>query len=98
MIFTVANFEQVREFFEKLDEELEKVSNFYRTKETEFSERAEILNKQLQILVDLKKILDEHQRRRRLQRQRSSADDSRNGDLFARLSNSPSFNSGTNNF
>ncbi|ONK79538.1 uncharacterized protein A4U43_C01F7370 [Asparagus officinalis] len=82
---------EVKEFFEKLDDELGKVNDFYTTKETEFCERAEILDKQLQILVDLKKILDEHRRRQR-RRQRSLTDDSRSSsDAFGRLSNSSSF-------
>ena len=54
---------KVKEFFWKLDEELNKVNQFYKSKEREFVERGEILNKQLQILLDLKQIL--HNRRRR---------------------------------
>ncbi|XP_048333444.1 phosphate transporter PHO1 isoform X2 [Ziziphus jujuba] len=49
----------VRVFFERLDEELNKVNQFYITKESEFLERGEILNKQLQILLDLKQILND---------------------------------------
>ncbi|XP_024025376.1 phosphate transporter PHO1 [Morus notabilis] len=49
--------DEVTIFFERLDEELNKVNQFYRTKEGEFLERGEILNKQLQILLDLKQIL-----------------------------------------
>ncbi|PON94804.1 SPX domain containing protein [Trema orientale] len=49
--------DEVRIFFEKLDEELNKVNQFYCTKEGEFLERGEILNKQLHILMDLKQIL-----------------------------------------
>lgn len=82
----------MKNFFEKLDGELEKVDTFYTAKETEFCERSEILSKQLQILVDLKKILNEH--RRRQQQQRSLTNDSRSSDLFPRLSDSLSFNSG----
>ncbi|KAK9931211.1 hypothetical protein M0R45_018498 [Rubus argutus] len=51
--------DEVRVFFERLDEELNKVNQFYKTKETEFLERGEILNKQLQILLDLKQILND---------------------------------------
>ncbi|XP_068325623.1 phosphate transporter PHO1-like [Pyrus communis] len=51
--------DEVRVFFEALDEELNKVNQFYKTKETEFLERGEILNKQLQILLDLKQILND---------------------------------------
>ncbi|KAG1361513.1 phosphate transporter PHO1-2 [Cocos nucifera] len=57
--------DEVKEFLEKLDEELDKVENFYQTKEKEFCERGEILRKQLQILVDFKQIiLHDHGRRR----------------------------------
>ncbi|KAG9446609.1 hypothetical protein H6P81_012737 [Aristolochia fimbriata] len=55
--------DEMKEFFERLDEELNKVNQFYKTKESEFLERGEILNKQLQILVDLKQVL--HDRRRK---------------------------------
>ncbi|KAF3456745.1 hypothetical protein FNV43_RR01399 [Rhamnella rubrinervis] len=51
--------DEVREFFERLDEELNKVNQFYITNESEFLGRGEILNKQLQILVDLKQILND---------------------------------------
>jgi len=53
----------VRVFFEGLDEELNKVNQFYKTKESEFLERGEILNKQLEILLDLKRILNERRRK-----------------------------------
>ncbi|KAJ7979826.1 phosphate transporter PHO1 [Quillaja saponaria] len=49
--------DEVRVFFESLDEELNKVNQFYITKESEFLERGDILNKQLQILMELKQIL-----------------------------------------
>ncbi|KAL5542310.1 hypothetical protein UlMin_010020 [Ulmus minor] len=51
--------DEVKVFFEILDEELNKVNQFYVTKEREFVERGELLNKQLQILLDLKQILKE---------------------------------------
>ncbi|KAH7691579.1 putative small molecule transporter domain-containing protein [Dioscorea alata] len=54
-----SNEHEVREFFEKLEEELEKVNNFYASKEAEFCERGEMLNKQLQILIGLKEIIDD---------------------------------------
>ncbi|XP_008813337.2 phosphate transporter PHO1-2-like [Phoenix dactylifera] len=57
--------DEVKEFLEKLDEELDKVENFYETKENEFCERSEILRNQLQILVDLKQIILHDRRRRR---------------------------------
>ncbi|KAJ8434847.1 hypothetical protein Cgig2_022126 [Carnegiea gigantea] len=49
--------DEVRMFFQRLDEELEKVNRFYTDKETEFLERWETLHKQLQILLQLKQIL-----------------------------------------
>ncbi|XP_022722531.1 phosphate transporter PHO1-like [Durio zibethinus] len=55
--------DEVRVFFEKLDEELNKVNQFYKAKESEFVERGEILNKQLQILLDLKQILSDRRRK-----------------------------------
>ncbi|XP_043706189.1 phosphate transporter PHO1-like [Telopea speciosissima] len=55
--------DEVKEFFWRLDEELNKVNQFYKTKEREFMERGEILNKQLQILLDLKQVLNDHHRR-----------------------------------
>ncbi|XP_071713702.1 phosphate transporter PHO1-like [Rutidosis leptorrhynchoides] len=56
--------EEVKLFFEKLDEELDKVNEFYRNKEREFLERGDMLNKQLQILLDLQQILVESRTRR----------------------------------
>ncbi|XVF62823.1 hypothetical protein PTKIN_Ptkin09bG0039500 [Pterospermum kingtungense] len=55
--------DEVRVFFERLDEELNKVNRFYKSKESEFVERGEILNKQLQILLDLKQILSDRRRK-----------------------------------
>ncbi|XP_052191603.1 phosphate transporter PHO1 [Diospyros lotus] len=55
--------DEVKAFFEKLDEELNKVNQFYTTKESEFLERGEKLNKQLQILLDLKKVLSDRRRK-----------------------------------
>lgn len=49
----------MRGFFERLDEELNKVNQFYKTQESEFLERGDILNNQLQILLDLKRILND---------------------------------------
>ena len=44
-------------FIEKSDMELEKVNNFYMAKEAEFCERSEALIRQLQILTDVKEVL-----------------------------------------
>lgn len=54
---------QVRVFFARLDEELNKVNQFYKRQESEFVERGEILQKQLQILLDLKQILADRRRK-----------------------------------
>ncbi|XP_057781464.1 phosphate transporter PHO1-like [Salvia miltiorrhiza] len=54
---------EVRVFFEMLDEELNKVNHFYKSKEIEFLERGEILNKQLQILLDLKRLIADRRRK-----------------------------------
>ncbi|GMP77534.1 hypothetical protein CsSME_00033787 [Camellia sinensis var. sinensis] len=55
--------DEVKIFFEGLDAELNKVNQFYKTRESEFLERGEILNKQLQILLDLKRILSDRRRK-----------------------------------
>lgn len=55
--------DEVRKFFDGLDEELEKVNQFYTARETELIGKGEALNKQLQILIDLKQVL--HQRHRK---------------------------------
>ncbi|KAG0492003.1 hypothetical protein HPP92_005062 [Vanilla planifolia] len=81
--------EEEKEFFENLEKELEKVNNFYKTKESEFCERGEVLSKQFQILVDLKRILDEY-RRHRHQRRSLSPDSSINGSTAKFLSRSNS--------
>ncbi|KAL3626446.1 Acid phosphatase pho1 [Castilleja foliolosa] len=55
--------DEVKMFFEMLDDELNKVNQFYKTKEVEFLERGDILNKQLQILLDLKRVLKDRRRK-----------------------------------
>ncbi|KAF5752406.1 putative xenotropic and polytropic murine leukemia virus receptor pho1 [Tripterygium wilfordii] len=55
--------DEVKGFLESLEDELNKVNQFYKTKEGEFVERGEILQKQLQILLDLKQILDQQPRK-----------------------------------
>ncbi|KAK9072419.1 hypothetical protein SSX86_008853 [Deinandra increscens subsp. villosa] len=77
--------EEVKEFFEKLDEELDKVNQFYRNKESEFLERGDMLKKQLQILLDLQQIV--HCRRQ----QRSNSFNSTTSSGFLR-----SYSSGRN--
>ncbi|GFY93125.1 phosphate 1 [Actinidia rufa] len=55
--------DEVKVFFERLDEELNKVNQFYKTKESEFLGRGEILNKQLQTLLERKQILSDRHRK-----------------------------------
>jgi hypothetical protein len=55
--------DEVKVFFERLDYELNKVNQFYKTQESELLERGEILNKQLEILLDIKKILSDRRRK-----------------------------------
>lgn len=50
-------------FFARLDEELNKVNQFHKPKETEFLERGEILKKQLETLAELKQILSDRKKR-----------------------------------
>ncbi|KAM3245015.1 hypothetical protein ACQJBY_056386 [Aegilops geniculata] len=54
-----------REFLEKADEELEKVSTFYVAQEAELLGRGEALIDQLRILADVKRILADHVATRR---------------------------------
>ena len=56
---------QEREFLEKADEELEKVSTFYAAQEAELLGRGEALIDQLRILADVKRILADHAATRR---------------------------------
>ncbi|XLR23650.1 hypothetical protein S83_051550 [Arachis hypogaea] len=44
----------IKEFFACLDQQLNKVNKFYRTKENEFMERGNSLRKQMDILIQLK--------------------------------------------
>ncbi|KAF8389829.1 hypothetical protein HHK36_024348 [Tetracentron sinense] len=46
-----------KEFFARLDLQLNKVNQFYKTKEGEFMERGESLKKQMEILIELKTAL-----------------------------------------
>ncbi|KAG6597350.1 Phosphate transporter PHO1, partial [Cucurbita argyrosperma subsp. sororia] len=55
--------DEVKMFFETLDEELDKVNEFYGSRESEFVERGDSLREQLGILLEFKRIL-EHRRRK----------------------------------
>lgn len=50
-------------FFARLDEELNKVNQFHKSKEAEFLGRGEILKKQLDILAELKQIQSDRKKR-----------------------------------
>lgn len=52
-----ADTDAAKEFFSCLDLQLNKVNQFYKTKEKEFVERGESLKKQLEILIELKTAL-----------------------------------------
>ena len=54
---------QVKIFFETLDEELEKVNEFYGSRESEFMERGDSLREQLGILLEFKRILEDRRRK-----------------------------------
>ncbi|XP_058091706.1 phosphate transporter PHO1 homolog 1 [Magnolia sinica] len=49
-----ADTDATKEFFARLDLQLNKVNQFYKTKENEFMERGESLKKQMDILIELK--------------------------------------------
>lgn len=55
--------DEIKDFFDILDGEFNKVNQFYITKEREFLERGESLKNQLQTLVDWKQFLDESRRK-----------------------------------
>lgn len=58
----VADTDAAVEFFACLDLQLNKVNQFYRTKEKEFLERGESLLKQMEILTELKVAVKQQQR------------------------------------
>ncbi|CAL5047687.1 unnamed protein product [Urochloa decumbens] len=57
--------EAAKAFFQRLDEQLNKVNRFYERKEGEFMERGESLRRQLQILVELKAAITQQQQAQR---------------------------------
>nr|CAB3467988.1 unnamed protein product [Digitaria exilis] len=56
--------EVAKVFFQRLDQQLNKVNRFYERKEGEFLERGESLRRQLQILVELKAAITQQQQAR----------------------------------
>ncbi|OEL27639.1 Phosphate transporter PHO1-3 [Dichanthelium oligosanthes] len=59
-----ADVEAAKAFFQRLDQQLNKVNRFYERKEGEFLERGESLRRQLQILVELKGAITQQQQAR----------------------------------
>ncbi|KAL5723498.1 Phosphate transporter PHO1 1 [Ranunculus cassubicifolius] len=53
----LADTDAAKEFFSLLDHELNKVNQFYKTKEAEFMNRGESLKKQMEILIELRTTL-----------------------------------------
>ncbi|KAJ4818093.1 Phosphate transporter PHO1 1 [Rhynchospora pubera] len=56
--------EVVKEFFSRLDLQLNKVNQFYKGKEKEYLDRGESLHKQMEILLELKAALKQQQQQR----------------------------------
>lgn len=56
-----ADTDATKEFFACLDQQLNKVNSFYRTKEKEFMERGDSLKNQMDILLELKSTFKEQQ-------------------------------------
>ncbi|KAF9626050.1 hypothetical protein IFM89_030718 [Coptis chinensis] len=57
-----ADTDAAKEFFAQLDHQLNKVNQFYKTKEMEFMERGESLKKQIEILLDLRAALEKQRK------------------------------------
>ncbi|KAL1224819.1 Phosphate transporter PHO1 [Cardamine amara subsp. amara] len=83
--------DEVKVFFERLDEELNKVNLFHKSKETEFLGRGELLKKQLEILAELKQILSDRKKRNQSgsNSHRSYSSSARNSDFSAGSLGSP---------
>ncbi|XP_031096737.1 phosphate transporter PHO1 homolog 1 [Ipomoea triloba] len=76
-----ADTEAANEFFARLDMQLNKVNQFYKTKEREFMERGESLKKQLEILIQLNTALRQHRAKGIGSSQESREDDSISGTI-----------------
>ncbi|OAE19751.1 hypothetical protein AXG93_2958s1270 [Marchantia polymorpha subsp. ruderalis] len=57
---TFGNMESAKIFFARLDSELNKVNHFYMEKEREFVEHAQTLEKQMQGLLDTRRVLEDN--------------------------------------
>ncbi|KAG9143625.1 hypothetical protein Leryth_019210 [Lithospermum erythrorhizon] len=77
-----ADTESASEFFACLDLQLNKVNQFYKTKEKEFLERGDSLKKQMEILIELKTALkNRHAKSASFQETDSKDDDSISGSI-----------------
>lgn len=54
-----ADTDATKEFFHCLDSQLNKVNQFFKTKEKEFMERGESLKKQMEILIEVTKAFEQ---------------------------------------
>ncbi|KAF3329002.1 phosphate transporter PHO1-3 [Carex littledalei] len=70
-----ADSESAKEFFSRLDLQLNKVNQFYKGKEKEYQDRSESLHKQMDILLELKAALKQQQQRDRRNLGTDSKDD-----------------------
>lgn len=57
-----ADTEAAKQFFDCLDHQLNKVNQFYKARESEFMERGESLEKQMEILIEFKDKLKQQRR------------------------------------
>ncbi|CAM6125906.1 unnamed protein product [Calypogeia fissa] len=62
-------------FFARLDSQFNKVNQFYKTKENDFVEQADVLEKQMCALIEMRKIFAEQQRYQHLPAAASGSDD-----------------------
>lgn len=69
------------EFFACLDHQLNKVNQFFRTKENEFLERGDSLKKQMEILVELKSMLEQKRGKNPSSQELKEDDDSVSGTI-----------------
>jgi SPX domain protein involved in polyphosphate accumulation len=68
-----------KSFFKKLDEQLNKVNQFYQKKEKDFVAHADVLEKQMQALVEMSRVFSEQQRYQQVPAAASGSDDGKDG-------------------
>lgn len=71
-----ADSDAAKEFFSRLDLQLNKVNQFYKKKEKEFLDRGECLKKQVEILLELKAALKQQRANKGISAQDSNEDPS----------------------